>query len=352
MVGPDPKAQGGIASVAAILRQACLFEDGQVLFLPSFRDGGVFFKLQTAACAWLSYVLVLMRGGGEILHVHAASQASFWRKAVFIWTAKAARRKVVFQLHSGGFRTFLESLSPPLRAFALATLHRVDLLLCLSTETETWLRTLTPDVPIRWWPNPIPDSLFGAFGSTDHSEPVLLYLGALAPAKGVSDLLLAFVQVHAFDPRARLVLGGTGKELDRLSDLANKFGLRDAVSFPGWLGDEAKREWLGRARVLALPSHVEAQPMVLLEAMAAGVAVVSTRVGGVPDLITDGEHGMLVPIGQPDQLAAALLRIWNDGALRSHMARLAKVRVEGRHRADRVCESMMTMYRELARQSR
>ena len=349
MVGPDPSAQGGMAGVAAALVQAGLFADATVLYLSSTRPGSRFAKLWNALTAWMQYMAVLMRGGGAVLHVHVASRVSFWRKAVFIWSACLAHRQIVLQMHGGAFREFFESLPPLTRALALATIRQADVSLCLSTQDVNWLRNLTPDAAVRWWPNPVPAELFGIGETTARREPVLLYLGALLPAKGLDDLLLAFAQLHAAKPEARLVIGGVGPELHKLQGVATKLGLVEVVDFPGWLGSAEKLVWLGRARVLALASRVEAQPMVLLEAMAAGVAVVSTRVGGVPDLIADGETGLLVSAGQTDQLSAALLRLWVDNGLRSNLVRRARSRVADIHRADHVCDALLTIYWDLAR---
>ena len=88
--------------------------------------------------------------------------------------------------------------------------------------------------------------------------------------------------------------------------------------------------------------------MVLLEAMAAGVPVVSTAVGGVPDLISDGDHGLLVPPKDPAALCLSMLRLWDDSDLRGRLAQHARLRVAEQHRADRVCEALMNLYSSLA----
>ena len=125
-------------------------------------------------------------------------------------------------------------------------------------------------------------------------------------------------------------------------------GLRDAVHFEGWVDVQAKTAWLQRARILALPSHLESQPMVLLEAMAAGVAVVSTNVGGVPDLVQPGEHGLLVAARQPQELAWGLVRAWSNDGARARWARQARQRVMDRHAADKVSKELRRLYVELA----
>ena len=348
MVGPSGAAQGGVASVMQVLSDAALFSNGQVRLLTSFSAGSKLDKLRVAVTALGAYLRLLARGQAPVLHVHVSSNASFWRKAVFIWAAVLARRKVVFHLHGGGFRAFVESRGFLARFVVLATIRRSAQLLYLATPVGDWLRSVAPGVPAQWWPNPVPDALFGTNSDQLAKPPVALFLGALLPAKGVADLLVAFAQLQAANPDARLVVAGSGPERAALEAQANRLGLGGQVQFLGWIDAQARVHWLGCARVLVLPSHLEAQPMVLLEAMAAGVPLVSTNVGGIPDIVSDGEDGILVAPQRPDQLAQALCALWPDGRRRSCLAAKARVRTHQRHGAGAVCAALLALYGELS----
>lgn len=348
MIGPGPQSQGGIASVVRVYAEAGLFADGEVCMLPSFSEGSKTHKLGVAARALFTYAGLLMRGKGAVLHVHVASDASFWRKSLFIWLAAITRRKVIFHLHSGGFGQFIEKLPGWQRRYAVATIRRSSQLLCLSTPARHWLAQIAPDLPLCLWPNPIPASLFAEEDDNAARESVVLYLGALLPAKGIRELLQAFAALHAADPSAQLVLAGSGPELAALRAQAAELGIQDRVQFPGWIDAQEKAVWLSRARVLTLASHVEGQPMVLLEAMASGAAVLSTSVGGIPDLIDHGVHGLLVPAHDTVALTASLLQLWNDDALRLRLTRAARAHVGGRHHAVQVNSALMRLYRQLA----
>jgi len=281
--------------------------------------------------------------------VHVSSHASFWRKAVFIWMARWAGRRVVFHLHGGGFQAFIESLPARRRAVALRTIRCSHEILCLSSPVADWLKTIAPDVPVRWWPNPVPADLFADDEPDAHPrEPLLLYLGALLPAKGLDDLLAAFGALHRHDPKAKLLIGGMGPLHMHLQAMAAEAGLGDSVVLLGWVGAAEKAALLRRARVLALASHLESQPMVLLEAMASGAAVVSTKVGGIPDMMVDGVDGLLVEAGEPEQLAQALLSIWDDDTRRARLVASARRRVIQRHRAPDACAALRELYQSLA----
>jgi glycosyltransferase involved in cell wall biosynthesis len=141
----------------------------------------------------------------------------------------------------------------------------------------------------------------------------VLYIGRLTATKGV-DVLIDAIRQRGGES---LTIVGDGPERSTLegaaSDLAN-------VSFTGMLPHARAQEYLARARMLVLPSRHEGQPNVLMEAMALGVPVIASRVGGVPDLVVDGETGLLVEPGDAPGLSRAIARIATDDALRARLA--------------------------------
>ena len=346
MVGPGQECQGGVASVIAAYAQAGLFADGSVLLISSYSGGSLVKKLAVAALAMLSYARILLRGQAPVLHVHVCSRASFWRKSVFIWMALLMRRRIVVHLHGGGFQLFIEQLPVCWRALALSTLKRCDLLLCLTSLTHHWVSTLAPDLQSRWWPNPVSETLIEANALSQLRAPVLLYLGALLPAKGLLDLLAAFQKLHVLDPTAHLLIAGAGPQQNVLQRAIADGGLQQCVTLLGWIGAAEKHRWLRCARVFVLPSYLEAQPMVLLEAMACGVAIVSTNVGGIPDVIDDNVEGILVPAHDVATLTLALQLLWLNGDLRQRLATSATLRVLERHRAATICLALRQLYLE------
>ena len=351
MVGPDPQEQGGVSSVIRAYREGGLFASGAVQMLASFRAGSGPFKLLIAFKALLRYIGWLVGSRAPVLHVHVSSHGSFWRKCLFIWLALLTGRRVVFQLHGGMFRSFVQDdLAEPLRRFALYTIGRCHLLLCLGTPVLNWFREVVPTAPAMWWPNPVTTDYFmpASQVGTGPREPIVLFLGSLLADKGVSELLDAFAGLHASDSAARLVLGGTGAKRPALEAAAAQRGLSGAVVFLGWIDGAAKIEWLKRARVLALPSYVESQPMVLLEAMASGAVVVCTCVGGVPDLVRQGITGVLAPPRDSSAFAEALCQVWFDVDMRCRIARAARLYVEQVHHIDRVGAELGVLYSTLA----
>ena len=141
---------------------------------------------------------------------------------------------------------------------------------------------------------------------------VVLFVGRLRTRKAVAVLLAAMAKVRAELPHARLVVVGDGEQRAALAAQVAALGLGDAVELAGALGRDATQARLESADVFCLPSTYEGFPMVILEAMAAGLPVVATAVAGVPEAVRDGETGLLVAPEDATGLAAALVAVLGD----------------------------------------
>lgn len=155
----------------------------------------------------------------------------------------------------------------------------------------------------------------------------LLFVGRLAAVKGIAVLFQAFAAARAQRPDLTLTLIGDGPERPALESEARALGIADALTFAGYQSQEAVAEALTRAEALVLPSFAEGVPVVLMEAMAARLPVVATRVAGVPELVEDGVSGLLVPPGDPVPLTAAILSALQAGPAMGEAGR-AHVRAE------------------------
>lgn len=142
--------------------------------------------------------------------------------------------------------------------------------------------------------------------------PLLMWAGRLAPEKGLDVLLKALARLRVDQPAARLVLFGDGHLKDELQALTAELNLTGAVDFRGAAPRAQLADWYGAADIVCLSSHREGRPNTVLEALAAGRPVLSTRVGGVPELVRDGIEGSLVPAADPDAMARAAGRMLAD----------------------------------------
>jgi glycosyltransferase involved in cell wall biosynthesis len=178
-------------------------------------------------------------------------------------------------------------------------------------------------------------------------ERLVLAVGRFSREKGHVDLVRALAAMRRLAPAlaVKLVLVGEGPERARVAAEAHASGLAEHVIFAGHTNEV--RHFYAVAEVLALPSHSEGSPNVLLEAMAAGLPVVATRVGGVPEIATDGETALLVPPRDTAALASALARLLADPALASRLGTSAQSLVITRFSPEAYARSLVSIYRDL-----
>ena len=176
---------------------------------------------------------------------------------------------------------------------------------------------------------------------------VVVAVGRLVPVKGFDVLIDALPALVAAAPDARVILVGDGPERGPLEQRATALGVADRVWFAGTQRDVAR--YVAAADVLAAPSRNEGMGRVLVEAMALGVPVVASAVGGIPDVVADGEHGRLVPADDAGSLAEALIALGCDPIL---TAKLGSAAVEGAARfSTEVAEArLLGLYAALARE--
>ncbi|MDM8006730.1 MAG: glycosyltransferase [Phycisphaerae bacterium] len=159
---------------------------------------------------------------------------------------------------------------------------------------------------------------------------VLLFVGSLNRAKGVYELIEAFTRVGRQASGAILRICGQGIEHDRLDSLTRAHELAETVQLVGPVHPERMHEWMQASDVFVLPSYTEGMPNVVMEAMACGLPVVSTTVGGLPDAVGDSEGAILVDPRAVDPLTEALRSVCTDRLLRERMALAARRTAEQR----------------------
>ncbi len=176
------------------------------------------------------------------------------------------------------------------------------------------------------------------------SERLVASLGRLTPQKDFPTLLRAWREVEARDSGARLVIGGRGPDWGRLSRLVRRLEL-SRVTLPGFVEDPVAL--LRRASVYVQPSAWEGFGLAVAEAMAAGVPVIVSDADGLPEIVTDGVEGLVVPRRRPDALAEAILALLRDAERRRTLGLAGRRRAVAELSADRMAEEHAALYREV-----
>lgn len=344
MLSTSAATRGGVGAVIAGYQRIGLLQRWPIIHLSTHTDGGKWTKLRMALSALAAFVRLLRRGKIGVVHIHAASDASFWRKSVFMSLCVLARRPFIFHLHGGGFMEFYNVRCGGARRFLVRFfLDQADRIVVLTEQWARRIATITANENVVVISNMI--DIPHAIERMNHGE-CLLFLGRLEQSKGIFDLLEALARVRQHHPQARLLVGGEG-DADAVRRRAAELKVDDAVELLGWLAGEPKERALVQATLFVLPSYIENSPMSLLEAMAVGLPVVATRVGGVPEVVENGVSGLLVAPGDVTALTAALLALLDNPDECRRMGTAAKWRVTENYSAERVLPKLDALYEGL-----
>jgi glycosyltransferase involved in cell wall biosynthesis len=180
-------------------------------------------------------------------------------------------------------------------------------------------------------------------------EAVILSVGRLSHEKGHADLIRTAAALVAMPGTQdfRVVIVGDGPERQSLANLAARLGVEKQVVFAGFQRDT--RPYYAMATIVAVPSHSEGSPNVVLEAMAAGLPIAANRVGGIPEILEECVTGLLVEPRNPDAMAKALFRLLSDDELRGRLGAAAKAQATSAHTPEAYRQALVDFYRETLR---
>lgn len=342
MLGTALDTRGGISSVARVYEQHGLFERFGIKYIATHCDGSAVRKLWRAVAAMATYAAALLRGPA-LVHVHVASRASFWRKSPFFLTAFLLKVPAVLHLHGAEFALFYDrECGRVRRSFVRFVFDHCARVIVLSAAWRDWVQRMCGNPNVIAIYNPV--LLPAKPPPWEKRRPgTVLFLGRLGRRKGSYDLLDAAARIAARQPALRLLLGGDG-ELDEVRARAAQLGIADRVDLLGWVRGEYKERLLATAALYVLPSYNEGLPVSVLEAMGAGLPILTTPVGGIPEAVTDGVEGFLVEPGDVAALADRLERLLGDPALAQRMGEAARHKVETAFSANAVIPQVEAVY--------
>jgi glycosyltransferase involved in cell wall biosynthesis len=344
-IGPHKHAQGGIASVIRTYTQYINNSQFSIRQLATVKDGNRMRKMFMAMKAYASAPFEIVRA--DIVHVHTASWNSWRRKVPLVILSKLLRRKLVIHIHGGGFANFLSSMSRSRLWLNTFFLSLADCIVCLSNSKRAELAKYLHTVPMLTLPNPC--RLIPAKVNKKQKYGIeILFTGLIVKSKGVFDLIRAFaivVEEH-LGRMLRLVIAGKG-DTEACRKLACECGVVDKVILPGWLTSNALQDAYEQADIYCLPSYIEGVPMGILEAMAFALPIVTCPVGGIPDIVDDGIHGLFTPPGDINNMVVVLKRLINNKAEREKMGAACRSRVLSRYSPEQVCSQLFRFYYSL-----
>lgn len=288
----------------------------------------------------------------SIVHVQTALMPTLplLRALALCAAARAGGAAVLCHVHSGRVNSGRSEAFSPGRVtrWLLSLLRIVDMVLTVSDRGTETLGHLVPGTDVETIDNAVDVSLFDPV-DPGGNPPRFLYVGTLSKRKGLGDLVSA-LRILGSDFARRwnfVVVGGSAEvgeeEADEIRHAVEAAGYSD--SLVGSLPQSGVRDQLERADVFVLPSHWEGQPIAILEAMASGLPVLSTRVGAIPDVVREGVDGLLVEPHDPAALAEGIRRLAGDADLRRQLGASARRRAEASFDTSNLRSRMTEIYR-------
>jgi glycosyltransferase involved in cell wall biosynthesis len=302
--------------------------------------------------ALLSLLRLVFSVRPDVIHTHTAKAGTLGRIAAFSYNLTRPRSQRCLVVHTfhghvlHGYFGAAASLAVRLIERALGAL--TDCVLVLSERqrrdiADTYRIARPASVRIVPLGLDLEPLLALPPGSPVEPDDVVFgYVGRFVPIKNLPMLIEAFAAVNREAPRARLQLIGDGEAKPQLESMVRERGLEGTVEFRGWREDLARV--YQEINVLVLTSLNEGTPVAVIEAMAAGLPVIATDVGGVADVITHGRTGVLVTPGSADQLSSAMLALHRCSEERQRLGSAARMAVMERFGAARLVSDLARLY--------
>lgn len=345
MVGTHPETMGGISTVVRGYSEGGLFVKFDCTYVATHKDGSGFRKASMALGAYLRLVWLLLARPSPLIHVHLSSRVSFWRKSVVCLVAIAARRPYLLHLHGSEFMRFYgQESGARAQRFIGWIFGKAARVIALSEQWRENVLAICPGAKVEILPNAV------LVPSGPRRVPSLdvqrvVFLGRLGQRKGAFDLVRAFSKVKERFPGACLVCAGDG-EVEAVRRAAEELGVGGSVDCPGWVSPEGTRELLHTAAIFVLPSYAEGVPMALLEAMAEGLPVITTPVGGIPQVVRHGDNGLMVVPGDVAGIADALEQLLASDDLRASLGMRARATIQAHYSLASALEMLQGLYRQ------
>ncbi|MBN1480501.1 glycosyltransferase family 4 protein [candidate division KSB1 bacterium] len=253
---------------------------------------------------FLKYLHLLFSRKIDIIHIHTASYTSFWEKCAYICAGKVAGKKIVVHIHGALFKEFYKTSSRPAQKLIIRFLRRCDAIFVLSRSWKDFFSKIVCDNKLYIVENGINLAPFKNIGKKP-ARFSIVHMGEVSARKGIYDILKVAEVLQRQKFKVHFDIVGPG-ELDKVSALIQQKKIEDYITLHGAQFGEKRYVYFQRAHCFILASYGEGFPIALIEALAAGLPVVTTRVGGIPDMITHGVHGFLCEPGNIDEIANAI----------------------------------------------
>lgn len=307
VVATSRKTRGGITSVIKAHESGEQWNKYSCHWVQTHRDGSTFTKLWYFGSGLLDFIIRIPFC--DIVHIHTSHHTTAKRKMVFMKIAKLFGKKTIVHFHAFDIESTILGEHKDRYEYMFRNADRVIVLSGWWKEKVSEhifsgeYKGMRNKVQIIYNPCPVVEK-----NTQVMREKVILYAGSVNGRKGYADMIKAFAKIATKYPDWKIAFAGNG-EIEQGKKLASDLGILEQTVFLGWVTGEAKAKAFQRAAIFCLPSYAEGFPMAVLDAWAYDLSVITTPVGGLPDVAKDGENMLLFNPGDADKLASQMEKL-------------------------------------------
>jgi glycosyltransferase involved in cell wall biosynthesis len=329
LLGPSLLQQGGISNYEKLFLEYAPSEVN-IRHIITYEDGTIAIKLIIFLKAICNFLWVLTTQEVDIVQCEISQRGSILRQVIIVLLAWAFRKPIILHAHGSQFHLFYAGLANSIQKLVNWVFGKCQRLIVLSESWKSFYMEnlgLKPEQVLVFY-NPVKIPAEVPHRSVS-GKVNLLFLGRIGERKGAFDLIKAFSLLPTeYQTRASLIMAGDG-DIEQAQSLVTTLKLEEYIKLPGWIGSDKRDILLTEADVFLLPSYNEGLPLAMLEAMAWELPVVVTPVGGIPEIVTNSENGLIVNPGNVEQLSDAVKSLIGNEALRLSLGSKARISVFG-----------------------
>lgn len=311
MVGSHEKSKGGITTVIKLLKQSSIWDKYQCYWLGTQIQGSKWIKLYYCIKAYMCGLFLIWKY--DIIHFHAVPDISLLVQFPIYILALVGRKKIILHLHVGNQIEYYKNNN-----LFLFCIKHSNLILLLAKNWEEKFNIIIQGNKVKT------DYLYNAYSpvnAIDYTQrtKTIIFAAHLNANKAYDILLKGFKEIAEKYPEWKLIIMGDG-EVTKARDLVNQLNLDSQVEFTGYIIGQAKQKYFQEASIYCMCSYQEGFPMVVIEAWAYGIPVITTPVGGLPDVLEEGKNATIFEFGDYIGLASRMKELIENPYQRKTMS--------------------------------
>lgn len=358
--GAIPPPIGGIATLLSLILNSELRNKYHIsAFDPSKaapKGKNLATKILLKVVSLLRYGVTLKHKKPQLVHIHTSAYTGFWINSFYLVATKLFRKKIVLHIHRGDFHVFYQRNDILRRWLIRRILGLCDKLIILSEKWRPFFASIITPHKIEVLPNGVrPDEYNGNNLRCEKQidldqKKLVLFAGTLCHEKGVYDIVKAIPMIRNKVRDVMFLFAGEPKSLEdskRLDYLCQHGVKENYIRFLGNVTGREKIDLFLSSDIFVLPSYSEGFPFTIIEAMAAGLPVVSTDVGAIPEIVVDGEGGFIINRGDYEKMAENINILLLDKELCSEFGKNNRKKVFEQYNLDRLISKLDRIYSQL-----